>query len=109
MRSFGTLFTVVSLALSVAASPLQLSLKAAASPRYFAAAIGYGHLTNASDPRFREIAVAEFSGLTPENEMKWEITEPEQGVFNFTQADAIVEFAKANKYTIRGHNLVWYR
>lgn len=33
-------------------------LKNAAAPRYFAAALGVGHLTNTTDPKFREIAAA---------------------------------------------------
>ncbi|EIN13907.1 endo-1,4-beta-xylanase [Punctularia strigosozonata HHB-11173 SS5] len=108
MHCFGALFVSSSLALAATASPAKSTLKAAASPRYFAAAIGYGHLTNKTDHLFREIAVAEYGGLTPENEMKWEITEPEQGVFNFTQAEIIVSFAEAHDYVIRGHTLVWY-
>ncbi len=30
-----------------------------------------GHLQNATDPNFRTIAAIEYSGATPENEMKW--------------------------------------
>lgn len=52
-------------------TPRATTLKAAAGTRYFAAALGEGHLTNASDPKFAQFAKAQFSGATPENEMKW--------------------------------------
>jgi GH35 family endo-1,4-beta-xylanase len=47
------------------------TLKDAAAPRYFGAALAYGHLTNSSDPEFATLARDQFSGVTPENEMKW--------------------------------------
>jgi endo-1,4-beta-xylanase len=103
------------------------TLAAAASPRYFAAAIGAGHLTNASDPEFAYLAQTQFNGLTPENEMKWfvhslfsstfsmklmsfrrESVEPQQNVFNFTAAEIVAKFATDNNFTLRGHTLVWH-
>ncbi|GJJ07990.1 hypothetical protein Clacol_002197 [Clathrus columnatus] len=48
----------------------------------------------------------EFRQLTPANSMKWDATEPEQGVFNFTGADQIVDIALSHGYLMRGHNLV---
>lgn len=57
--------TLLSIFLSIcclsAASPAAKKptvLKNAAAPRYFAAALGVGHLTNSTDPKFREIAAA---------------------------------------------------
>jgi len=84
-------------------------LKTAAFPKYFGAALGQGHLQNASDPKFAEFAAIQFSGATPENEMKWQIIEPFQNQFNFTPGDFIVKFGKEHSYThIRGHTLVWH-
>jgi endo-1,4-beta-xylanase len=40
--------------------------------------------------------------------MKWEVIEPEQGRFDFTQADTLVAFARAHKQKVRGHTLVWH-
>ena len=42
-----------------------------------------------ADPRFEPILDAQFNGYTPENEMKWEVIEPERGVFNFTGGDIV--------------------
>lgn len=72
------------------------TLKGVAGSRYFGAALAQGHLQNASDPKFAQFGAAQFSGGTPENEMKWDSTEPTKGTFTFSQADVIVAFAKAN-------------
>jgi endo-1,4-beta-xylanase len=53
-------------------------------------------------------AAKEFSVVTPENEMKWNATEPQPGTFTFDAADRVVEFAEANGMAVRGHTLVWH-
>ena len=40
--------------------------------------------------------------------MKWEVVEPKQGQYDFSQADQLVAFAKAHGQKVRGHNLVWH-
>jgi endo-1,4-beta-xylanase len=62
---------------------------------------------NETDPRYRQTLIANFRGITPENEMKWETIEPASGVFDFGPAEQIVDFALAHKMTVHGHNLVW--
>ena len=49
-----------------------------------------------------------FNSITSGNDMKWDATEPTEGNFTFTQADAEVAFAQANNMHVRGHTLVWY-
>jgi GH35 family endo-1,4-beta-xylanase len=48
-----------------------------------------------------------FDFVTPENGMKWDITEPSQGEFSFKDGDALVSFAAAHNLTVKGHCLVW--
>ncbi|KAF7966742.1 hypothetical protein HWV62_37217 [Athelia sp. TMB] len=51
---------------------------------------------------------ADFGQLTPANQMKWQSTEPTQGVYTFAGGDALVALAQKNGQIVRGHNCVWY-
>jgi endo-1,4-beta-xylanase len=62
----------------------------------------------AGDPTYKAAIGREFNIVTPENVMKWETVEPQQGVTDFSQADALVRFARANHQAVRGHTLVWH-
>jgi len=57
---------------------------------------------------YRELVAQQFASLTPENEMKWEVTEPERGEFHFGPGDEVVEAAKTNGQAVRGHTLIWH-
>lgn len=61
-----------------------------------------------SDPTLSQITAGQFSVLTPGNEMKWQVVEPQHGNFNWTGADNLVNFAAANHQRVRGHTLVWH-
>jgi endo-1,4-beta-xylanase len=61
-----------------------------------------------SDPTLSQITADQFSVLTPENEMKWQVVEPQQGSFNWTGADNLVNFAEMHGERVRGHTLVWH-
>ena len=57
---------------------------------------------------YRQTVAAQFSTVTPENEMKWSAIEPERGEFEFGPADDIVERAGDARQKVRGHTLVWH-
>jgi len=57
--------------------------------------------------RYIALVEAEFNGVVAENVMKWSRLEPERGRYDFSKADAIVEFAEQHKMAVRGHALVW--
>jgi endo-1,4-beta-xylanase len=61
-----------------------------------------------SDPTLSQITADQFSVLTPGNEMKWQVVEPQQGTFNWTGADNLVNFAEGHDELVRGHTLVWH-
>src|SRR3954454_8605748 len=59
-------------------------------------------------PAYREVVRQQFSSVTPENEMKWEVVEPRQGVEDWSAADRLVRFARQNGQLVRGHVLLWH-
>jgi endo-1,4-beta-xylanase len=61
-----------------------------------------------SDPTLSQITSTQFSVLTPGNEMKWQVVEPQQGNFNWTGADNLVNFAEEHRQRVRGHTLTWH-
>jgi len=61
-----------------------------------------------SDPALSQITAEQFAVLTPGNEMKWQVVEPQQGTFNWTGADNLVNFAEEHDQLVRGHTLVWH-
>ncbi|KAI7363796.1 Endo-1,4-beta-xylanase [Hortaea werneckii] len=50
----------------------------------------------------------DFGSVTPENAMKWEVTEPNQNEFTFDAADEVVEIADSNHQDVHCHTLVWH-
>ncbi|MFE4627652.1 non-reducing end alpha-L-arabinofuranosidase family hydrolase [Streptomyces mirabilis] len=82
-----------------------LGAQAAQSGRYFGTAVAAGRL---GDGTYTGILDREFNSVTPENEMKWDTTEPSRGNFNFGPADQIVNRATAHGQRMRGHTLVWH-
>ena len=60
------------------------------------------------DPDYQPAAAQHFDSLTPENEMKWQATEPRPGVFDFHAGDTLVAFARHHDMRVRGHTLVWH-
>ncbi|MFE4258838.1 endo-1,4-beta-xylanase [Streptomyces sp. NPDC056883] len=78
---------------------------AAQSGRYFGTAIASGRL---GDSAYTTIAGREFNSVTPENEMKIDATEPQQGQFNFAAGDRVYNWAVQNGKQVRGHTLAWH-
>ncbi|WP_329182007.1 endo-1,4-beta-xylanase [Streptomyces sp. NBC_01477] len=88
-----------------AAAAGSLGSAAAQSGRYFGTAVPAGKLGTSA---YSTILDREFTMITPENEMKWDTTEPSRGNFNFGPADQIVSHAQAHGQRMRGHTLVWH-
>ena len=97
--------TTVVLLAGNASAATTLGASAAASGRYFGTAAAASKL---SDSTYSTILNREFNAITPENEMKWDATEPSQGNFTFSAGDQIATRASQIGAKLRGHTLVWH-
>ncbi len=100
--------TLASVALWPGVSSAASTLGASAAERggrYFGTALSAGKL---GDSAYTTIAGREFNMATPENEMKWDATEPSQNNFTYGNADRIVSFAQSHGMRVRGHALAWH-
>ncbi len=55
------------------------------------------------------LATKHFGAVTPENCMKPESIQPQEGRWRFERSDALVDWAEQNKMTVHGHTLVWHQ
>jgi endo-1,4-beta-xylanase len=78
------------------AAAAKLRVGAAVQPRLLEAEAAY-----------RQTVAREFNSITPENEMKWPTIHPTPERYDFTAADAVVEFAEEHEMEVRGHTLLW--
>lgn len=62
----------------------------------------------AAPTELQRVLGAQFSSVTPENDMKWDAIHPAPDVYDFASADALVAFAEANGQEVRGHTLLWH-
>ena len=62
-----------------------------------------------SEVAYSSTLAREFNMVEPEDALKWEVVHPAPEVFDFSQADQIVDFARRNDMKVRGHTLVWHR
>ena len=61
------------------------------------------------DPATLALVARQFNAVTAENVMKWEKIHPEEDRFDWTAADALVDFAGAHGMEVAGHVLVWHQ
>lgn len=92
------------------ASTLKEAGECAQPPILIGAAIGevYNKPTCYDDADCNALAVREHNFVTCENEMKWDVIEPQPNQFDYSHADAIVNWAQQNQMQIKGHCLVWH-
>lgn len=63
---------------------------------------------NGRNAKAAELAGKQFSSITAENDMKWQMIQPEPGRYRFDAADAYFKFAEKHKMEVIGHTLVWH-
>ena len=60
-----------------------------------------------ADPPYRDLIFSQCAIFVPQNAMKFDALQPEQGRFNFAPVDALVDAARDHGLLVRGHNLFW--
>lgn len=105
------LFAVALLALTSSCateemSSQPISLKDAYA-EYFPVGVALGAHTYA-DPKADSLIKYQFNTITAENCMKPHHIGAKEGEYNFAEADAMLEYAEANSFKVRGHALVWH-
>ena len=71
--------------------------------------IGAAARAPGEDTEIDAVLPAEFNSLTPENALKWSHLASAPGQYDFTVADALIDFAEQGGMRVRGHTLVWHR
>ncbi len=61
-----------------------------------------------ANPAYAALLKKDCGLLVPENEMKWQAIRPAPGKFDFQRMDAMVDYAMANGFAMRGHTLLWH-
>ncbi len=71
-------------------------------------AIGAAVSVNAlQNPAYSELLAQEFNLVVPEVAMTFRTTQPERDLYDFSQGDQLVAFARKHNMAVRGHVLVW--
>ncbi|MBB3952396.1 endo-1,4-beta-xylanase [Aureimonas jatrophae] len=78
----------------------------AAAPVPFGAAIQFNLFE--SDPDYRQSFLDRCDLILPMNELKFPMLRPTRDSFEFGPADQLVDWARANGRTSRGHTFVWH-
>lgn len=60
------------------------------------------------DEAFQRLIAEQYDLVVSENSMKFGPLSPKPGEYNWTDADALVDFAEKHKMKVRGHNFVWH-
>jgi len=96
-------------AASAAADPEIPSLKRAFEGDFLVGTALNRNQIMGRDPAILKLVTSQFNQVTAENVMKWEKIEPREGEFDWTAADALVDFAERNDMQVAGHVLVWHQ
>jgi len=104
-RSLLLLATAASFSSSAAAEP---TLREVYANDFLIGVALNGRMVSGQDAKTGDLAGKQFSCLTAENDMKWQLLHPAPERYVFAAADAYFEFAKNHKMDVIGHPLIWH-
>ena len=104
----GLLAAILAIAAPANAAPPPATLKQAYADAFLLGTAVNDDIVSGRDARAQALAVRHFNAVTAENVMKAEVLHPEPGVWDFSAADAFVDFGRKHDMFLIGHTLVWH-
>ena len=104
MRLFKTVLCAV--AIVMGASGQAQGLKDAYKD-YFSIGVAV-NMRNLGNDKHVAIIKNNYNSITAENDFKPQSVQPQEGQWNFRNADAIADFCRENGIKLRGHCLAWH-
>ena len=104
----GLLAAILAIAAPANAAPPPATLKQAYADAFLLGTAVNDDIVSGRDARAQALAVRHFNAVTAENVMKAEVLHPEPGVWDFSAADAFVDFGRKHDMFVIGHTLVWH-
>ncbi|GAB2526955.1 endo-1,4-beta-xylanase [Spirosoma aerophilum] len=90
---------------AIASSDSNNTLKAVAS---FPIGAAINPQLIASNPAYKAALQKNYNSITTENSAKMNRIQPKAGQFNWTETDALVNFAQQSNMKVHGHTLIWH-
>lgn len=103
-----SLVSAVALLASCSQGEKELTLKEAFADDFLIGAAINMDLVNGNDPKGDSIVTRHFNTIVAENCMKSEEIHPEEGFYNWADADRFVDYGTERGMFIVGHTLVWH-
>ena len=104
----GLLAALIATAAPANAAPPPAALKQAYAEAFLLGTAVNDDIVSGRDARAQALAVRHFNAVTAENVMKAEVLHPEPGTWDFSAADAFVDFGRKHDMFVIGHTLVWH-
>lgn len=108
MKILYSLVLCLGLCSGVFAQKASTGLKDAFQDNFLIGAAVNTRISSGNDAKATGVIRQHFNSLVAENCMKSGELQPEEGVFNWDEADKFVEYAEKNNQVLIGHCLVWH-
>ena len=92
----------------VAATPPDLAIGVAVAGGGHHLEAELGSASALANETYAGLVAANFTSVSPENQLKWEWVHPQRDTYDFEAADELVDFAQAHGLDVRGHTLLWH-
>jgi endo-1,4-beta-xylanase len=108
LLSFGAASCTARKTVPLTDTPADVTLKSALGDGFLVGTALNLRQISGRDSAETALIVKHFNAVVAENCMKSEVLAPREGVYDFRDADRLVDFAERNGMTVTGHALVWH-